>query len=189
MIAYVSNNYCIDTDAIYMTDKSNGGDFSGNIAAYDPVLSTKIAAFASASGADCKSFSPLYQYLIPPTSPLRPSRNPRRLLPRRLPSPIPLPFFETHGTADDNPYNVSPHRALCLPTSPRFIPNRAAIDGYNTTKHNWENRLPTQYWGNGMRHSWPSTVASLDSASPTYCDATPIMMDFFTTYTLEGQMS
>ena len=54
MIAYMSNNYCIDTDAIYMAGKSNGGGFSGNIAACDPVLSTKIAAFASASGADCK---------------------------------------------------------------------------------------------------------------------------------------
>lgn len=55
MITYVSNNYCIDSDAIYMTEKSNGGGFSANIAACDPVLSTKIAAFASASGAYCKS--------------------------------------------------------------------------------------------------------------------------------------
>lgn len=55
MISAISASYCVNTDAIYSTGKSNGGGFSLNVLACDNTASQKIAAFASNSGAYCKS--------------------------------------------------------------------------------------------------------------------------------------
>lgn len=57
IIDYLAPRYCINQDAIFSTGKSNGGGFSLIILACDPIASTRIAAFASASGAYCMSLS------------------------------------------------------------------------------------------------------------------------------------
>jgi poly(3-hydroxybutyrate) depolymerase len=53
MLTYISNNYCINTDTVYSSGKSNGAGFSLNILACDSVAVTKFAAFVGASSADC----------------------------------------------------------------------------------------------------------------------------------------
>lgn len=57
LLTYISNNYCVNTEAVYSTGKSNGAGFSLNILACDSVAVTKFAAFAGAASADCKSSS------------------------------------------------------------------------------------------------------------------------------------
>lgn len=54
VLDWISNNYCVNTDAVYSTGFSNGGGFSLNTLACDAVASTRFAAFAANSGAYCK---------------------------------------------------------------------------------------------------------------------------------------
>lgn len=56
LLTYIGNNYCINTEAVYSTGKSNGAGFSLNILACDSVAVTKFAAFAGAASADCESY-------------------------------------------------------------------------------------------------------------------------------------
>lgn len=64
MIDYLAPRYCINTDGIYASGKSNGGGFSANILACNSTAAQRIAAFASASGAYCKP----HPLLSPPFS-------------------------------------------------------------------------------------------------------------------------
>lgn len=57
LLTYINNNYCINTEAVYSTGKSNGAGFSLNILSCDSVAVTKFAAFAGAASADCRSAS------------------------------------------------------------------------------------------------------------------------------------
>lgn len=59
LLTYISNSYCVNTEAVYSTGKSNGAGFTVNILACDPVAVTKFAAFAAASSADCSYFQRL----------------------------------------------------------------------------------------------------------------------------------
>jgi poly(3-hydroxybutyrate) depolymerase len=93
LIDHISSKYCVDTDKIYASGKSNGGGFSANILACDPVASNKIAAFAGIAGA----------YYQGTTSAGCDAKTvPIKCSPGRKP----IPILETHGTADGViPYN------------------------------------------------------------------------------------
>jgi len=182
MINSLQSQYCLDTNQIYASGMSNGGGFSANILACDPVASQKIAAFAGVSGAyyqgttdaNCQAAT------VPITC------NPGR---------SPIPIIEFHGQADDTiPYWGGPRRSRCLPTIPHFMTawaNRNGLGSSNITTPQSNGHVKqdefgqssglrginTHYWIDGMGHTWPN-------AMDNYLDGTPIVMDFFSKWTL-----
>lgn len=137
MISSLTSNYCIDEDRIFAAGKSNGGGFSADILACDPVASTKIAAFAGVSGAyyqgtndtDCNADTVAI------------ACNPGRK---------PVPIFETHGSADTTiPYLGGARRNRCLPTVPHFMTAWSKRNGLGST-----NVSSALYSGNVVQHSY-----------------------------------
>lgn len=190
MIAHFEEKYCLDTSRIYAAGKSNGGGFTGQILACDPVLSTQIAAFAPVSGAfyvngstdtDCNAQQ------IPISC--SPGRNP-------------IPILEFHGSADTTiPYAGGPRRGECLPTIPHWVRDKSQREGFGLTNKTTslfggkvleyqyggaagELGIITHYLTDGLGHAWPSTLPNDDNSKGTYYNATPIIMDFFNKYTL-----
>ncbi|KAI5364131.1 putative alpha/Beta hydrolase, feruloyl esterase B/C/D [Septoria linicola] len=189
IIDYLAPRYCINQDAIFSTGKSNGGGFSLNIIACDPVASTRIAAFASNSGA---------YYATTPSTGCAPLTVALPCNPGRSTVPI----LEIHGSADDViPYYGGDRRGKCLPTVPHFVTEWAKRNGLGSTnittntydrqvhKHEFGQAqgkvgLVTSYWVNALTHSWASTIANTDTATPTFVNATSIMMDWFNKWNL-----
>jgi len=185
LVANLSSTYCVDSSRIYSAGMSNGGGFSANILACDPLASRTFAAFAGMSAAcyqgtndvDCSGDTVAI------------SCNPGR---------APVPILETHGSADGViNYYGGPRRSRCLPSIPRFMTDkgqRAGVGGMNTStpyyngnviQYTYGNNaslagVVTHYWVNGLGHTWPSTAAG------TYFNATPIMFDFFNKWTLDS---
>lgn len=124
LVANISSTYCIDTSRIFAAGKSNGGGFSANILACDPLASRTFAAFAGMSGA-------FYQGNTESNcsgDTVAISCNPGR---------SPVPILETHGSADATVnYYGGPRRGSCLPSIPRFMTDkgqRANIGGVNAS--------------------------------------------------------
>lgn len=176
MINSLSQEFCIDSDRIYATGMSNGGGFSANILACDPVASKKIAAFAGVSGA-------YYQDTTDATC------NPTTQAIKCNPGRKPIPILEFHGQADGViPYAGGPRRSRCLPNLPHFITSWAARNGLGTSNkttvlldgHVKQYQfgtgslagINTHYWVDGMGHTWPN-------AKDNYINGTPVVVDFF----------
>ncbi|CZT14543.1 related to poly(3-hydroxybutyrate) depolymerase [Ramularia collo-cygni] len=190
LLTYINNNYCVNTEAVYSTGKSNGAGFSLNVLACDPVAVTKFAAFAGAASAD-------YQ-----ASMTEANCNPLTVPITCNPGKTRIPILELHGTADDTiPYNGGGRRTQCLPSIPYFMQSWSARNGLGTTNQSTvliggnvrreEFGLSqgvlgqtTHYWIKNMGHSWPATIGNSDSATPTFINATSLMYDFFKRYTL-----
>ncbi|CAK3904301.1 Hypothetical predicted protein [Lecanosticta acicola] len=190
ILDYVSGSYCIDTDRVFSSGKSNGGGFSLNILACDEQASARFAAFSGCSGA--------YYQANAADGSCSPSTVSITCSPSR-----PVPILEFHGSADPViPYTGGERRGECLPAVDHFIQNWAYLDGLqasNVTQLYDGNVVETQYaysdesalglvtnfWVNGLTHSWAATVPNGDSETPTYFNATSIIMDWFAQHPLK----
>jgi poly(3-hydroxybutyrate) depolymerase len=188
ILSQVQSEYCIDLLRIYASGKSDGAGFV-NFLACDPELSTRIAAFAPVSGAYYVDTLPCYPETV--TLPCSPGR-----------SFIPLLAF--HGGNDTTiPYNGEERKGECLPAIPHFIQewaSREDLGTTNVTKPTAQDTVMYSY-GSGLQsgqvglyyesnigHDWPSTVPNADNQVKGHhvanYNATPIILDFFTSHIL-----
>jgi poly(3-hydroxybutyrate) depolymerase len=176
VINSMESEFCIDTDQIFASGMSNGGGFSANILACDPVASKKIAAFAGVSGA---------YYQGTTDANCQPDTVPVKCNPGRKP----IPILEFHGQTDGViPYVGGPRRNRCLPSIPHFITSWADRNGLGTSNKTTtlggghvkqyqfgsgaRAGLNTHYWIDGMGHTWPN-------AQDNQFNGTSVVMDFF----------
>lgn len=187
MLDHFEERYCIDSSRVYATGKSNGGGFT-NLLACDPTASERIAAFAPVSGA---------YYQDVPEDACNAETVPIKCNTGRCP----IPIIEFHGTADTTiPYNGGGRRGECLPSVPHFVREWAKRDGlglHNQTTSVYDGNVleyqygrgealgtVTHYRIEGLGHDWPSVNPNSDNPDGTFLDATPIIMDFFSRWTL-----
>ncbi|KAJ9628530.1 hypothetical protein H2203_002431 [Taxawa tesnikishii (nom. ined.)] len=186
LIGQLETEFCIDTSRIYSSGHSNGGGFSINVLACDPVASTKIAAFHGNSAA-------CYQGTTDAncngdTVPITCNAGRKN-----------IPILETHGTADGTiDYNGGPRRSRCLPSMPHYMTEYAKRDivgdtsGANDTSYMYGGNVTVYQWGaaaglkgivthyriNGMGHNWPSITGG------NYFDGATLVHNFLTQYSL-----
>lgn len=112
----LEGQYCIDTNRIFATGKSQGGGLVNQLAC-DATLSRRIAAFSPVAG----SF-----YQTDFGAVCDPYRVPIACSPGRTN----LPMLEIHGLADDTiAYYGGPRRGACLPAVPYYCSFWADQDG------------------------------------------------------------
>lgn len=189
MIDYLNDTYCIDDSRIYATGKSNGGGFTGGVLACNPVLSTKIAAFAPVSGA----------FYVPGSSnDSCDAHEAQSITIPCNPGRVDVPMLEFHGKADDTiAYSGGGRKTECLPTVPHWVRewckrNGLGLANKTTASHSGKVLkyeyggaqgklgLVTHYAIDGLGHDWPSTEPNRDNPDGyTYINATSIIMDFF----------
>ncbi|OCL01449.1 carbohydrate esterase family 1 protein [Glonium stellatum] len=182
LISHLLSRYCLDPTRLYAAGKSNGGGLVGLLAC-DPVTSGQIAAFAPVSGAF---------YLNKSTGELPPC-NPSRL---------PIPIIEFHGWKDKTirylggPDDSDRGNTTSIPV---WVDGWAARDNFSViqnvsssvcpapykkvTKYNWNNTVE-HYNISNLFHDWPSTYPNDDGNFTTCFDATSVIMDFFSRWTL-----
>ncbi|ROV98912.1 hypothetical protein VSDG_03787 [Cytospora chrysosperma] len=188
--------YCIDTDRIYATGKSQGGGFVG-VLACDEEMSTRIAAFSPVSGAFY--VSDYGDECVPETVSIPCSQGRDD-----------IPILDFHGLADTTiKYYGAKRKGGCLPTIPHWAQEWAKRDGLglendtSTVPGTDENSTAVMYeFGNGttkglvthimdgtdIGHDWPSTESNSDNSRSGHAAATfnasSLIIDFFNTYTL-----
>ncbi|KAA8570268.1 hypothetical protein MFRU_005g03620 [Monilinia fructicola] len=184
IIDSLKTNYCIDTKRIWATGKSDGGGFCNTLAC-DPILSTKIAAFAPVSGAYYIDTQPCHPHNVTiPCSPGRPK----------------IPILEFHGGNDSTiHYGGQANRSNeCIPSIPHWVREWALRDklGLKNVTTTLTNDTVVYTYGEGeekglvqhvfdkvLGHSWPSTAPNDDSIrleeGPASFNATPIILDWF----------
>jgi poly(3-hydroxybutyrate) depolymerase len=187
MLDHLEERYCIDSSRVYAAGKSNGGGFT-NLLACDGTASKRIAAFAPVSGA---------YYQDVPEDACDAETVPIECNPGRCP----IPIIEFHGTAESTiPYNGGGRRGECLPSVPHFVREWAKRDGlglHNQTTSLYDGNVLEYQYGSeealgtvthyrieGLGHDWPSVNPNSDNPDGTFLDATPIIMDFFSRWTL-----
>jgi poly(3-hydroxybutyrate) depolymerase len=185
MIDSMLLKFCIDPDSIYASGQSNGGGFTANILACDPVASRRIAAFAGVSGAYYQGTSDAN--CKPLTVPI--TCNPGRKH---------VPILDIHGLKDETiPYNGGARRNRCLPALTHFMTAWAERNGlgeYYAQSNLNDNHVKKLVWGgkqgdlkglvthysiDNMGHTWPS-------GGKYYVNATPHILEFFGKWTLES---
>lgn len=189
ILDHIESTYCVDKSHIFATGKSQGGGFCGQLAC-NADLSKRIAAFAPVSGAfyisGAKTCDP--DTVKIPCSPGRAK----------------IPFLEFHGGIDDTiAYDGGKRKGACLPSIPHYIREWAARDGLgtkNTTSKVSDDTVRCSF-GSGsdeglvqhvfdknIGHDWPSTSSNSDNSrdghEPATYNATPIILDFFSKYSL-----
>ncbi|KAH8819130.1 carbohydrate esterase family 1 protein [Xylogone sp. PMI_703] len=184
----VEGLYCLDTNRIFSTGKSDGGGFT-NVLACDPNTSKRIAAFAPVSGA----------YYVD-TLPCKPTTVQIPCSPGR--SNIPLLAF--HGGDDTTiKFGGGERKDACLPSITHWIQGWATREGMSST--NVTTPLATNTviysFGSGSNaglvslvfesdigHDWPSTESNADNSRSGHhvanFDATPMILDFFNSHPL-----
>jgi len=186
----IEGRYCVDTLRIFATGKSNGGGFV-NLAACDPQLSTRIAAFAPVSGS-------FYVYDI-----TGPDCDPETVRLPCSPGRDDVAVMEFHGGADTTIpyYGNATRKDACLPAIPHWARewagrNRIGGDpavrtlpgsGAAVVLFEWgsgaRKGLVSQVFDPGLAHSWPSTAPNLDTEEkgeePASYNATHVMLEFF----------
>ena len=115
LLTYLENNYCLDTGRLFASGMSNGGGFTGGVAACDPNLSTRFAAFGPHSGAlytgtldngNCQPYTVLTNTIA--QSVCSPGRKN-------------VPMIEFHGDTDGTiGYFGGGRRSYCLPAIPHW---------------------------------------------------------------------
>lgn len=160
MMNSLMEQYCIDPDKVYATGQSNGGGFSANILACDPVASRRIAAFAGVSGAYYQGTSDAN--CNADTVPIK--CNPGRRN---------VPVLEFHGKKDETiPYKGGKRRNRCLPYIPHFMKAWSSRNGYGDASQDtnlYNGHVKKMEWGSGnlkginthyaidnMPHTWPN---------------------------------
>lgn len=113
----LETQYCVDTDRIYATGKSQGGGLVG-VLACDEDMSQRIAAFAPVSGSFYISdFGDVCEPETVPIGPCSPGRDD-------------VPVLAFHGLVDDTiAYYGGPRRGACLPSIPYWVRTWAERDG------------------------------------------------------------
>ncbi|KAF7959413.1 hypothetical protein EAE96_001033 [Botrytis aclada] len=189
IIDSLDKTYCIDSKRIWATGKSDGGGFCNTLAC-DPILSTKIAAFAPVSGAFYIDTQPCFPNNVTIScSPGRPK----------------IPMLEFHGGDDSTiHYDGQANRSnQCIPTVPHWVHQWALRDKLelkNTTNDltidtvvysygkGEDEGLVQHVFDRNLDHDWPSTVLNADlighGEGPASFNATPIILDFFQKHTL-----
>lgn len=197
ILTQVGNEYCVDTDRIFATGKSQGGGMAALLAG-DPELSTQIAAFAPVSGAfyisgdaTCKPASI--------SIPAQPGRSQ-------------IPILEFHGLADEViPYEGGKDKGDCLPAIEHFAQSWAQLNGLDPDKNTTSrvkgatDRNATVFeFGSGdtlgivthimvgkdIGHDWPSTEDNEDNTvsghHPASFNASSVIVEFFDDHPLSA---
>ena len=178
--------YCLDTDRLFASGKSQGGGLIGNILACDNTLSTTIAAFAPVSGAfytDAHPCEAPFEFQIP----CSPGRHN-------------VPMIEFHGGKDEIArYEGDQRRGQCLPHIPWWVESWAvndelstdaeteqlADDTPNTTITRYGGGLVSHVFDAVIGHDWPATTENTDNEGDVAeFDATPIIIEFFDAHPL-----
>lgn len=188
LLDHLEEKYCIDTRRIYATGFSNGGGLTGLLAC-DPKASSRIAAFAIASGAfyqDSALKEPLFGHCSPARSP--------------------VPIMEFHGekdpvihydgktTPDGETYNLPEWLkdwAVRNGCSPDTQKQTTLLYNGKVERSSWacdtQGEVVIHYYIHGFGHGWPTTTP-LDNDDQrygsTYFNATPIVLDFFSSHVL-----
>ena len=188
LLDHVEEHYCVDKRRVYAAGFSNGGGLT-ELLACDEKLSTRIAAFAIASGAFYKD-SALKEPLFSHCSSGR----------------YPIPIMEFHGekdpvihydgktTPDGETYSLDEWiqgwklRNLCTSDAE----NEKLVLYYgNVEKRTWTcsnvKNVIVHYYIHGFGHGWPSTMSQDDDDQrygPAHFDATPLVLDFFAKHVL-----
>ncbi|KAB8337139.1 hypothetical protein FH972_021443 [Carpinus fangiana] len=195
LITHLEEQYCIDTDRIYASGKSNGAGFVGTLAC--DARANVFAAFAMSSAA-------LYTDNL--------SDSARECTPAK--GDIPTPVFEVHGSADTTiPYYPADQDYLGgrLPAIPDWLNKWASPDRDNagapvstqelgtTTNHTSYalengNVVVQGILVDGMSHCWASTKYNADwDKKDSTCiapfDTTPLFIDFFNKWDVNGPRS
>lgn len=185
LIDRLCKDYRIDTLRIYVAGFSNGAGL-GALLAGDPKASSRIAAFAFSAGAFYKD-----EALGEP------------LFSRCRPSRLPVPILELHGDSDpvehydgkttpDGPsYPVWEwvtewaERNTSKTESKREVLYDGKVERYSFSKG--ADEVVVHYLVHGFGHGWP-TKRPLNNDEqrhgPTVFDATPIVLDFFSKFTI-----
>lgn len=176
LLAHLRTAYCIDSNRIYASGKSNGGGFVDTLACSDN--GDEFAAFAMAAAA-------LY------------TDNSESGCPKKR------AILESHGDADCTiPYNGTPdgnggvlpnitewvgwwgQRDGCDPVADRR--ETAGSWGYNVTSYSCGGLVDVvqHYQVFHLGHCWPSSTGDNTDGARTYCndhvlDYTPVVLDFF----------
>jgi len=181
LLAKLQSTYCVDPSRVYVSGMSNGGGFAGTLAC-DSVISTKVAAFGSHSGA----FYPGGN-----DANCNPSAVPLTCNPGRTH----VPFLEIHGNADGQiSYTGGSHNGECMPAITSYVQRWAGLDGFssntttalgggNTMYQFGQNTagMPgvlTHIMVNGLGHTWASNFNGFS--------ASPAIMSFFNQWTLSN---
>ncbi|ESZ93368.1 hypothetical protein SBOR_6245 [Sclerotinia borealis F-4128] len=189
IIDSLDSTYCIDPKRIWATGKSDGGGFCNTLAC-DPILSTKIAAFAPVSGAFYIDTQPCHPSNISiPCFSGRPK----------------IPMLEFHGGDDSTiHYAGQANRSnQCVPTIPHWVREWALRDDLglknvttpltsDTVVYSYgegeEEGLVQHVFDGGLDHDWPSTVLNDDlirhGEGPASFNATTIIMEWFQKHVL-----
>ncbi|KAK4544177.1 hypothetical protein LTR36_004387 [Oleoguttula mirabilis] len=186
LIDQLQNDYSIDASRIYVAGFSNGGGLAALLAG-DPKASGRIAAFAISSGAFYKD-----EALKEP------------LFSRCHPSRLPVPILEFHGDSDP----VIHYVGKTTPDGPSYPVwdwvtewakrNTGTAENTRTSLYDGKvekysfasddgNEVLVHYYIHGFGHGWP-TKRPLNNDEqrhgPTYFDATPIVLDFFSRFAI-----
>jgi poly(3-hydroxybutyrate) depolymerase len=164
------------------------------VLACDPVLSTRIAAFAPVSGAYYVDTLPCHPSTV--SIPCAAGRND-------------IPVLAFHGGNDTTiDFDGGERKKECLPSIPHFIQSWAAREGLspnnvstplnaNTTIYSFSNAshpsLIELVFEKDIGHDWPSVIGNADNEErghhPASFSATPMILDFFAHHSLTKSSS
>jgi hypothetical protein len=183
----------VDKTRIYVTGFSNGGGLA-HLLACDPILSSRIAAFAIASGAFFTGSALKQDSLFDPKH-CKPNRSP-------------IPVIEFHGDEDDMiHYNGRDNFDGATYPIDDWLRTWSDRNGCDFDKGNkeqlFDGRVSKYKWDcgesdksvlqhyilHGIGHAWPSISLLRDdeivgSEDPMIFDATPIIKEFFDSHEL-----
>ena len=183
MLNQVKSDYCIDTDRIYASGKSNGAGFVDTLACSD--TGDQFAAFAMASAA-------LY------TDTSKASCNKKRAM------------LEAHGDSDNTvPYKGGKGNGGDLPKISSWVrwwgerncgtgaeSSKVNKDGYHITTFGcgaWEKSVTHYHLYEPAAHCWPDVKADNSDAKTikacaksTVLDFTPVVFDWFGRWNLQN---
>ncbi|KAI0132912.1 putative ferulic acid esterase [Xylariales sp. AK1849] len=191
IIDELEENFCVDTDRIYASGKSEGAGFVGILACND-TSNARIAAFAPVSGA-----------FYPGTNKGTDDGCKDKVEVPCATTRCNIPFLEFHGGADFlAPFEGGEQRQECLPNIPDYMAEWVARDKLDATptvtynlssvatlyKYDEAGTVTFVYDGNNVGHDWPWTVPNPDTkrahSKPSTFNATSIIMDWFSNFTL-----
>ncbi|KAH8901712.1 alpha/beta-hydrolase [Thozetella sp. PMI_491] len=197
LLDLIESEFCIDTNRIFATGKSDGGGMVGLLAC-DPNLSARFAAFAPVSGA-------YYNKAITDQADCDPQTMPIVCNASRTN----IPFLAFHGGNDTTiPYEGgfrppgTRTPGACFPSLPHYMENWALMDGLSTMMFNVSipksdngvnitsgDGMPLVklvYDGDNIPHDWPSTVQNNDNGGANLAafDATSWIVGFFNSQSL-----